>query len=341
MKILSRYLRLNFVILSLLLSKPVVAAGEAHDALEVGARPAYAITFDTYADRYHHPAGFSLFARGLYRLNAGGRLFIYPEMSWSFMYMGHRSEAGRRLILLPFAANAVFDAPALNVHAKAGSFIFRPHIGLGAYVNTYRSDRASATGVDFGWQAGMTCTYQHAEMKNFFVEIRVEHFCTTNFKDYLPAVALSAGAGYAFPFVGRSISSLSDENLRKRYILDLESNDEERAVHAANEIGSRGIRALADSLASALVNDTRPRVRAAAALAIGRLAYESAADHCIAALENDPDESVRHAAVAALSHIPLGEKHISQLEDIRRTTSDPFIRESIEAIITKKRGRRQ
>ena len=282
MKNLSRYIYLFAVIVSVLLSHPVLAGGEAHHALEVAARPVYAITFETFADRYHYPAGFSLYGRGLYRLNAGDRLFIYPEISWSFMYMGHRSEGGRRLILLPFAANAVFDAPALHAHTKAGGFIFRPHIGIGAYVNNYRSDRASATGVDFGYQAGMTCTYQHADMKNFFVEIRVEHFLTTNFKDYLPAVGFSAGAGYAFPFIGRSVSSLSDEILRKRYILDLESNDEERAVHAANEIGRCGLSDLADSLASALVNDKRPRVRAAAAFAIGRLAHESAAERGIA-----------------------------------------------------------
>lgn len=104
--------------------------------------------------------------------------------------------------MFPFSLDLFFDAPLLNFSTKAGLFALVPSVGMGVYLNDYRSGRTSATGGDFGYRAGVNLEYRHAKMRNAYVDIRIDHLGTTNFKDYLPALAFGVGAGYMFPISG-------------------------------------------------------------------------------------------------------------------------------------------
>jgi hypothetical protein len=170
--------------------------------IKVGARPLYGIVFGDFSRKYYHAPGGFVYGRGLYRLNIDGKLMLYPEFSWGILYLGNKSEKTRELFLFPFALNVYFDAPLLNFKTKAGIFTLKPFIGLGAYLNYYKSSRTKATGCDFGYQAGVNLEYRHEKMKNCYVEVSVDHLFTTNFKQYIPILAFSAGAGYAIEFKG-------------------------------------------------------------------------------------------------------------------------------------------
>jgi len=170
--------------------------------VKVGARPLYGVVFGEYSSKYYNAPGAVVYGRGLYQLNIDGKLRIYPEFSWSMLYLGNKSESTRKLYLFPFALNAYFDAPQLNFNTNAGIFTLKPYIGLGAYLNYYTSTSTKATSCDFGYQAGINLEYRHEKMKNCYVEVSVDHLFTTNFKRYLPILAFSAGAGYAIEFKG-------------------------------------------------------------------------------------------------------------------------------------------
>lgn len=178
--------------------------------VRVGARPLYGLVFGEYGSEYRHTPGGYLYVRGLYQVNVSGRLIIYPELGWGMLYLGHKSEHARELFLFPFTINLCFDAPALNFKTDAGIFALRPYIGLGVYLNHYRSDRTSSTGGDFGYQAGLSLEYRHEKMKGAYVEISVDHLFATNFNRYLPVLAFSAGAGYAFEYKGVSSGETRD-----------------------------------------------------------------------------------------------------------------------------------
>ncbi len=178
--------------------------------VKVGARPLYGLVFGEYGRHYRHAPGGLIYARGLYGLNVSGRLKIYPEFAWGVLYLGHKSEHGRSLFLFPFSLNFYFDAPVLNFNTVAGTFTLTPYIGLGVYLNHYRSRRTTSTGGDFGYQAGIQLAYRHIKMRNCHVEVSVDHMFTTNFKRHLPVLAFSAGAGYAFEYRGVSPAQSSE-----------------------------------------------------------------------------------------------------------------------------------
>jgi hypothetical protein len=178
------------------------AAFELHDHVKVGARPVYGMVLGEYRAEYSHAPGFFLYAQGGYRLKVGNELMIYPGVSWGFLYCAHGSESGRRLMMFPFSLDLFFDAPLLNFNTKAGIFALVPSIGVGVYLNDYRSGRTSATGGDFGYRIGVNLEYRHAKMRNAYVDLRIDHLGTTNFRDYLPVLAFGVGAGYMFPIRG-------------------------------------------------------------------------------------------------------------------------------------------
>jgi hypothetical protein len=192
--------------LSFLAASMTAHAGASFEATDIkaGARPLYGLVFGDYGSQYNHAPGGLVYARGLYRLNISDKLMLVPEFCWGILYLGHKSEHGRELFLFPFALNLYFDAPALNFNTNAGTFALRPYIGLGMYLNHYRSPRTQATGGDLGYQAGINLEYRHKKMKGAYVEVSIDHMFATNFKRYLPVLAFSAGAGYAFEYHGRS-----------------------------------------------------------------------------------------------------------------------------------------
>lgn len=177
-------------------------AFEMHDSVKAGARPVYGVVLGEYRAEYSHAPGFFLYAQGGYRLNVEKKLMLYPGVSWGFLYCAHNSESGRRLMLFPFSLDLFFDAPLLNFDTKAGTFALVPSIGMGVYLNDYRRGRTSATAGDFGYRVGVNLEYRHAKMRNAYVDIRIDHLGTTNFRDYLPALAFGVGAGYMFPISG-------------------------------------------------------------------------------------------------------------------------------------------
>ncbi len=194
-----------FILSAVVIMMPaVIALGavntrfEQADTVKAGIRPLYALVLGDYEDHYDNAPGFLASVRGGYQLNVADTLLLYPEFNWGFLYAAHETESGRRMLLFPFVFNIFFDAKALNFHTKAGSFILKPYIGLGWYVNDYRSSRTKSTGGDFGFQAGINLEYTHPDMKNFYVECSIDHLLTTNFKRTLPMLAFSVGAGYAF-----------------------------------------------------------------------------------------------------------------------------------------------
>lgn len=170
--------------------------------VKVGVRPLYGVVFGEFSDKYYNAPGVVIYGRGLYQLNIDGKLMVYPEFSWGLLYLRNKSENTRNLFLFPFALNVYFDAPLLNFKTPAGIFTLKPYIGLGAYLNYYKSPRTKAPGCDFGYQAGVNLEYRHEKMKNFYVEVSIDHLFTTNFKRYLPVLAFSAGAGYTIEFRG-------------------------------------------------------------------------------------------------------------------------------------------
>ena len=185
----------------ILLVGTTVRAGtgfEQSNYVKTGIRPFYALVFGDYSSYYDNALGFLAYARGGYQLNLVDKLLLYPEFSWGFLNAAHKSENGRKLMLFPFAINIFFDAVALNFNTTAGIFALKPYIGVGAYLNDYRSKRAKAVGCDFGFQAGINLEYTHVNMKNCYVELSIDHLLTTNFKKTLPMLAFSVGAGYAF-----------------------------------------------------------------------------------------------------------------------------------------------
>lgn len=171
---------------------------EQAEVIKAGIRPLYTLVFSEYRNQYSDSPGFLAYARGGYQLNIDGTLLLYPEFSWGFIYTAHKSEKQRQLMLFPFTINIFFDAKALNFPTKAGTFVLKPYIGLGAYLDDYKSPRARAAGCDFGFQAGINLEYTHINMKNCYIEISIDHLLATNFKKTLPMLAFSVGAGYAF-----------------------------------------------------------------------------------------------------------------------------------------------
>jgi hypothetical protein len=183
---------------AIMASGAVNARFEQADTVKAGIRPLYTLVLGDYAEHYNNAPGFLAYARGGYQLNIAGTLLLYPEFSWGFLYSSHESESGRRIMLFPFAFNIFFDAKVLNFHTNAGTFVLKPYIGLGVYINDYKSSRIKSTGGDFGFQAGINLEYTHPNMKNCYVEAGIDHLLSTNFKRTLPMLAFSVGAGYAF-----------------------------------------------------------------------------------------------------------------------------------------------
>ncbi|MBN2158899.1 MAG: hypothetical protein JW807_05850 [Spirochaetes bacterium] len=193
-----RYLALSLCMVISGSAARAAAVFEVSDYVKAGIRPLYAIVLGDYFGKYSHAPGFIAYARGGYQLNVDDKLLLYPELSWGFLYMDHESESGRRLMLFPFSISILFDASPLNFNTPAGTFVLKPGIGLGAYINDYRSTRTGATGCDFGFQVGINLEYTHVNMKNCYVEIQIDHLLTTNFNKTLPMLSFSVGAGYAF-----------------------------------------------------------------------------------------------------------------------------------------------
>jgi hypothetical protein len=216
----------------------VVTAANAKASFEptdvkVGVRPLYGLVFGEFSSKYDNAPGGLVYIRGLCHLNIAGKLMVHPEFSWGVLYLGNKSEKSRELFLFPFALNIYFDAPMLNFKTTAGVFALRPYIGLGAYLNHYKSSGAEVTGCDFGYQAGVNLEYRHENMKNCYVEASVDHLFTTNFKQYLPMLAFSAGAGYALEFRGPATDAEKTagdkvESLREKQIEDRNSDDEKK-----------------------------------------------------------------------------------------------------------------
>ena len=168
---------------------------------------------DHSTPHYHNAPGGFLYARGLYRLNIADTLFLYPEIRCGVMYLGSRNEHDSKLMLFPFEVNIYFDAPAMNFNTKAGVLALRPYIGLGLYLNHYGNQRVKATNGDFGCQAGISLEYRHEKMKNAYIEASVDQMFTTNFKQHLPLLAFSIGAGYSFeaPLAKRTLPDERDD----------------------------------------------------------------------------------------------------------------------------------
>ncbi len=176
----------------------VNARFEQSDTIKAGIRPLYALVLGDYAEKYKDAPGFLAYARGGYQLNIADMLLLYPEFNWGFLYVAHETESDRRLLLFPFMFNIFFDAKVLNFQTKAGTFVLKPYIGLGVYINDYKSSRTASTGGDFGFQMGINLEYTHVNMKNCYIEVGIDYFLTTNFNDTLHMLAFSVGAGYAF-----------------------------------------------------------------------------------------------------------------------------------------------
>ena len=202
--------------------------------LGVGGRPVYGLVFGEFASHYYNAPGGFVYARGLYRLNIADKLMLYPEVRCGVMYLGNRTEHGRKLMLFPIEANIFFDAPVLNFNTKAGLFALRPYIGLGLYLNHFESPRAKVTNCDFGYQAGISLVYRHVKMKNAYVEASVDHLFTTNFKHHLPLLAFSIGAGYSFesPLAKKTLPDDRDE-MRSKHTDDLNSDGVNQSTPAA------------------------------------------------------------------------------------------------------------
>lgn len=172
--------------------------------VRVGGSPMYGVVFGEVARHYRHAPGGSIYARGLYQINVSDRLMIYPGLGWGILYLKHKSESGRELFLFPFSLNIFFNSPVLNFNTDVGVFALTPYIGIGLYLNHYRSRRTKSTAGDFGYQAGIKLEYRHDKMKGAYVEAGIDHLFTTNFKRYLPVLVFSVGAGYSIDFRGSS-----------------------------------------------------------------------------------------------------------------------------------------
>lgn len=168
------------------------------ETLKVGGRPLYALIFGEYSTSYSNAPGFMIGVQGGPLARVDDKLSLYPEFGWGLYHIAHKSESGRRLLVFPFTVSLVIDVKALNFYTKAGVFALKPYVGLGLYLVDYRSDRKSAVAGDFGYQAGIGLEYTHEKMKNAYVEMRINHMLATNFKQILPILDFSVGAGYAF-----------------------------------------------------------------------------------------------------------------------------------------------
>lgn len=336
--------KIFFIALILLLASSAFADTrlEKADTIKVGVRPLYGLIFGEFSSEYSHAPGFMAYTRGLFQLNISDILSIYPDVNFGFLYMSHKTEIGKRLLLFPFALNFYFDARVLNFDTDIGTFALKPFIGAGAYLNDYKSSRAKATGIDFGCQAGINLEYTHLNMKNFYVDLTVEHLFATNFKDYIPMVDISIGAGYAFEYGGGKTAlrkiikrqSLDEKSkLRQKYIDDLNSDEENKIVAAADWLGKQQERSIIPRLITLLLHDQRPKVRVHAAIAIGYIDERASLDPLLQSVQNDMNDDVRYTSLLSISRLRPTDKIMKSLKEFKTQTKDPYIIDYIDMMV--------
>ena len=175
------------------------------DTIETGARPFYGITFGKFDDKYDNPLGFLLYGRGFYELNIYPGLNLFPEACTGWLYMNHSSESARSLNFFPLYLNCMLDWNRLKIDIKGGSLCFNPFVGMGSYYTEYKSRRKTVTGFDFGYQFGLNTVYRHEKLKDFYIELNIDRFFTTEKNAALAGIRFSLGVGYKFSIMGEPL----------------------------------------------------------------------------------------------------------------------------------------
>ncbi|HYL98952.1 MAG TPA: HEAT repeat domain-containing protein, partial [Blastocatellia bacterium] len=134
------------------------------------------------------------------------------------------------------------------------------------------------------------------------------------FYNQLAAIILTLAVFGAGPLAARGhAQSPAISQVTQQWISDLKSNDPAKRAQAAEQLGYLRTRPSVPDLVGVL-SDKDPRVRDAAAFALGEIADQDAANHLSRLLAGDTDPAVRASAAFALGMLE-DEKSVSGILD--------------------------
>lgn len=292
--------------------------------IETGLIPFYGMSFGEFYDQYNNPFGFSVYGRGYYEIIITKDINLFPEACIGWLYMSHKSEIGRYINFFPLYVNCIMDWSTLRLSYGWGDLTFLPYLGLGLNYVQYKSPRMDSAQLDSGYQLGIHTIYNHKSLKNFFVELGIEHFLTTEFNATLGSLKFSLGAGYKFELPKKS----DKEDLEKKkaeYINDLNSNDENKIIEASIWLGRKEAGDVVPRMVELLLKDKRVRVRISAAAALGLIRAKDTLEPLTYAASRDVNSDVRYASLLSISKIGPDKKTMDALIERKKREKDALI----------------
>jgi HEAT repeat protein len=124
----------------------------------------------------------------------------------------------------------------------------------------------------------------------------------------------------------------------KEIMADLSADDEETITGAADQAGDQQLKETIPQLTNLLKNDKRIKVRLYSAIALGLIGDVSASETLNTSLTSDQSADVRYAVLLAIHRIDPG-KSVDALKKLNETETDPFIRDYIEKMLAKIKGK--
>lgn len=122
----------------------------------------------------------------------------------------------------------------------------------------------------------------------------------------------------------------------KEYIADLNSNDENTIIRAADWLGREKESDALPCLKKLLKEDNRAKVRLHSAMAMGYIGDKSAVDSLNDRLLIEPEADVRYTIILSLTRIGISEeKHVDVLKKARDAETDIIIRDYMDKMVAK------
>jgi hypothetical protein len=302
---------------------------EKTDSNQFGIKPVFGLNLGEWMNKYSYTYGFQLFASGLYQMNLSTNQRIYPEIKTGWLILPHNSESGRILYYLPFIVNFVWDWQSLHFVTKYGQIQVKPYIGLGLYYANYERHNKSTKSFVGGYDVGFNFEYYHPKLNNIYLEMSAEHYFINETDTNLFALMFTIGAGYTYYTAKTKKLSAEDEQVRKSYLEDIMTDDEQKIISASVWLGKNKEKSVIERLKYLLSNDKRRKVRLNAAFGLGLIEEPEVLDTLLYALQNDENRDVKHTCLMSISRIGPTKEIMKSLKQYKKETADPQILDQI------------
>lgn len=122
----------------------------------------------------------------------------------------------------------------------------------------------------------------------------------------------------------------------KEYIADLNSNDENTIIRAADWLAKERVKDALPALTKLLKDDGRTKVRLYSAMAMGYIGDKSSVEPLNERLLIEPEADVRYTIILSLTRIGISEeKHVEVLKKARDAETDLIIKDYMDKMVAK------